>query len=269
MNATLVFEGSLIIKDVLGGHPQQPSLIHVSNTPHHDDLVMIAKPHLSVLTSRDLKPLRERMLMSNKMFKEWIREQIPKLPSFPLLMIDTASYGEAKQVRTDKHSLYYKIVNHDMLIQWRSSIMDFLGIRMKDIDATRPFHISFANQTGNNCDSVANPNDRDNCFVVGWARSCVSASGPRSVKADQIKLSIDINEIKKCATYKTSDGNEYAPLYISLTQLSEVMRGNRSVCRIVCNADETDESTQALVGDGNIQISSSGSVNLSINGVKE
>lgn len=261
MNATLVFEGSLIIKDVLGGHPQQPSLIHVSNTPHHADLVMIAEPHLSVLTSRDLKPLRERMLMSNRMFKEWMREQIPKLPSFPLLMIDTASYGEAKQVRTDKHSLYYKIVNHDMLIEWRSSIMDFLGIRMKDIDATRPFHISFANRTGNPHDSVANPNDSDNGLVVAWVRRW---------KTDEIKLNIDIEALKQCETYKTSDGKEYAPLYISAKELSEVMQGVRATCRAVNISTNKDESTQALVGDGNIQISSSGSVNLILNnGVEE
>lgn len=223
MNATLVYQGSLMIKDVLGGHPQQPSLTHVSNTPHHADLVMIAEPHLTVLSSRDLKPLRERMLMSNKMFKEWMREQIPKLPSFPLVMIDTASYGEAKQVQTDKHSLYYKIVNHDMLIEWRSSIMDFLNIRMKDIDATRPFHISFANRSGNPQDSVANPNDSDNGFVVGWARRW---------KTDEIKLNIDMNIIKECATYKTSDGEEYAPLYINIEQLKGVLEGNRAVCRV-------------------------------------
>ena len=78
MNATLVLKAphhqgcSWWTSSTTISHPWQP--------PHHADLVMIAEPHLTVLSSRDLKPLRERVLMSTRCSRNGFANRFRNLP---------------------------------------------------------------------------------------------------------------------------------------------------------------------------------------------
>jgi hypothetical protein len=168
----LVIEGSLMLADVLNGHPQEDEvrqlqrdnlrqMLVTSNIlfMDEDELQMpfkaIAQPHLTILSSRDLKPLQKRSGMSNKAFREWMKEVIPTLPPSPVLVINTRKIHTTTE--DEKTSAYLRLSKNGPLSLWREEIMEALGVLVEDIDTSRFFHISIANLTGNPHDSVAKP----------------------------------------------------------------------------------------------------------------
>ena len=60
--------------------------------------------------------------------------------------------------------------------------------------------------------------------LVGYART--------SKEGKDIKISINIDSIKDCNKYTTSDGQTYIPLVISRYQLEKVIRGENYVTTI-------------------------------------
>ena len=66
--------------------------------------------------------------------------------------------------------------------------------------------------------------------LVGYAR--------KSDKQGAVKLSINIEAIKNCETYTTSDGETYVPLVVSLNALQKVITGERAVTTVIQERDE-------------------------------
>ena len=63
-----------------------------------------------------------------------------------------------------------------------------------------------------------------NSTLVGFVR--------KSNAGRAVKLSINTSSFQDCATYVTSDGQEYVPLVISLNALNKVLIGERVVTTI-------------------------------------
>ena len=63
-----------------------------------------------------------------------------------------------------------------------------------------------------------------NSLLIGYVR--------KSNAGASLKLSININALKDCQTYITSDGQEYVPLVISLSAIRKVIDGERAVTTI-------------------------------------
>lgn len=156
---TLVIEGSLILKDVLNEHPQDYQVRQLQRDLRDDEEPMpwtaIAQPHMTILSSRDLKPLQKRSGMSNREFREWMKEMIPTFPPAPDVLINTQDVHSAAE--DEKASCYLRLSDNLSFLMWREEIMEALGVLIEDIDTSRFFHISIANLTGNPHDSVANP----------------------------------------------------------------------------------------------------------------
>jgi len=66
--------------------------------------------------------------------------------------------------------------------------------------------------------------------LVGYAR--------RSNGGATVRLSINVEEMKNCETYTTSDGQTYIPLVISMQALEKVIRGERAVTTIIQEREE-------------------------------
>ena len=64
----------------------------------------------------------------------------------------------------------------------------------------------------------------DTSMLVGFAR--------KSNAGRALKLSINTSSFQDCATFVTSDGQEYVPLVISLNALNKVLNGERVVTTI-------------------------------------
>ena len=162
---SLVIQGSLMLENVLINHPQAGKVLGLQEVcTFCNDHVAIAQPHMTILSSRDLKPLRERMEMSNNAFRKWMKEMIPTLPPAPELVINTDVFHKTRRESDDgsvKESHCLFLSNNISFLDWRDEIMDALGVRLEDIDISRPFHISITNLTGNPHDSVANPQRGD------------------------------------------------------------------------------------------------------------
>ncbi len=60
--------------------------------------------------------------------------------------------------------------------------------------------------------------------LVGYAR--------RSNQGGAVKISINVDAMKTCETYTTSDGQTYIPLVISMHALEKVIRGERAVTTV-------------------------------------
>lgn len=60
--------------------------------------------------------------------------------------------------------------------------------------------------------------------LVGYAR--------RSNQGGAVKISINVDAMKDCETYTTSDGQTYIPLVISMNALEKVIRGERAVTTV-------------------------------------
>ena len=60
--------------------------------------------------------------------------------------------------------------------------------------------------------------------LVGYAR--------RSNQGGAVKISINVDAMKDCETYTTSDGQTYIPLVISMNALEKVIRGERTVTTV-------------------------------------
>ena len=70
----------------------------------------------------------------------------------------------------------------------------------------------------------------DQNILVGYARKRNSGG--------KLKISINLEAIKNCDTYMTSDGQTYVPLEISLHALQKVIAGERAVTTVVQERDE-------------------------------
>jgi hypothetical protein len=110
---------------------------------------------MTILSSRDLKPLRKRMELSNNAFRKWMKEMIPTLPPAPEVIINTHDVHSASE--GEKASCFLHLSDNLSFLIWRDEVMDILGVVFDEIDTSRVFHISIANLTGNPHDSVANP----------------------------------------------------------------------------------------------------------------
>ncbi|MAA65004.1 MAG: hypothetical protein CL581_09550 [Alteromonadaceae bacterium] len=153
---SLVIQGSLILTDVLNGHPQDYQVRQLQeDCESRYGLIAIAQPHMTILTSRDLKPLQKRSGMSNREFREWMKEMIPTFLPAPDVVINASDVYSATE--GEKASCYLILSNYLSFLLWRAEIMLTLGVLGDDIDPSRFFHISIANLTGNRVDSVANP----------------------------------------------------------------------------------------------------------------
>jgi len=152
---SLIIQGSLILTDVLNGHPQEDQVRQLqevckSRRGHN----AIAQPHMTVLSSRDLKPLQKRSGMSNREFREWMKHMIPNLPPAPDFAFRNDVYF-AKE--GEKESCYLQLdLSVLLVLMWREEIMEALGVLVEDIEP-RYTHISITNLTGNRIDSIANP----------------------------------------------------------------------------------------------------------------
>lgn len=67
-------------------------------------------------------------------------------------------------------------------------------------------------------------------ILVGYAR--------KRNTGGKLKISINLEAIKNCDTYMTSDGQTYVPLEIGLSALEKVLRGERAVTTVVQIRDE-------------------------------
>lgn len=67
-------------------------------------------------------------------------------------------------------------------------------------------------------------------ILVGYAR--------KRNTGGKLKISINLEAIKNCDTYMTSDGQTYIPLEIGLSALEKVLRGERAVTTVVQIRDE-------------------------------
>lgn len=124
----------------------------------------IANPHITLFSSRDLKPLRKRMELSNKGFKEWIRDMISSFPAAPPITLDM---NHLFMVEKDVNaSAFLLLENETAIIEWSNEVMAHLGVLPKDIEEPHILHMSIANITGNPQDSVANPYRGGTLFVL-------------------------------------------------------------------------------------------------------
>lgn len=177
---TLVIQGSLMLENVLNGHPQDyqvRDIQRICNSRYGH--IAIDEPHMTILSSRDLKVLKESKGMTNKAFKKWMKEMIVSL-SFPSheIVINTVSLRKSLRVLDDgskKESCYLLPSNYFAIHTWREDVMKSLGVLntprgwavlnkedgVVDIlpDGDRLLHISISNLTGNPHDSVSNPKD--------------------------------------------------------------------------------------------------------------
>ena len=158
---SLVIQGSLMLENVLINHPQAGKVLGLQEVcTFCNDHAAIAKPHMTILSSRDLKPLRERKEMSNNAFRKWMKSMISTFPPAPELVINTDVFHKARRESDDgsvKESHCLFLSNNDSFLDWRDEIMEALGVLVEDIDTSRFFHISITNLTGNPQDSVADP----------------------------------------------------------------------------------------------------------------
>ncbi len=69
--------------------------------------------------------------------------------------------------------------------------------------------------------------------LVGYAR--------RSNGGATVRLSINVEEMKNCETYTTSDGQTYIPLVVSRHALELVLNGERAVTTVIQNTSASTE----------------------------
>jgi len=174
----LAFQGSLLLLDVFDSHAQKYMWNQTNvdaHSPMWTELIRIESPHMTLFSSAELKQLKADKNMSNREFKEWMREQIPLLPALPPVLINFTEFHFAEE--SEKQSLYLKLSNGVDFLFWKDEVATMIGMGGLPYDLTnypKP-HISVANLTGNPQHSVADV-DSPRVYVV-WIEETFSYDG--------------------------------------------------------------------------------------------